>query len=153
SVAFGSLEGGSALQISWYSRLDSAGTIVHNRLQRVGPRFDTFVFDPPPSALDSNLTVGGTPATRALLRVNLPRHIRDSVQIVRATLELVPAGGGSLAVRGDSSLLFVHPVAADLGAKSPVQTNLPYDSSLVRVGDTATVQIEITNTVRQWQAD
>ncbi len=54
--------------------------------------FDSFVSNVTSIALDSNLTVGGVPATRALLRFALPRNIRDSAQIIRATLLLVPTG-------------------------------------------------------------
>src|SRR2546422_3641901 len=49
------------------------------------------VFDPPTPPLDSTLAVGGAPSARSILRVVLPRAIRDSSQIIRATLILVPA--------------------------------------------------------------
>jgi len=58
---------------------------------RVPPaRFHNFVFNPPTPPVDSNLAVGGVPSARALLRVALPAFLHDSIDVVRATLVLVP---------------------------------------------------------------
>ena len=149
---------GQAPALHWFNRLDSLGTIVDYRQPPVSPAggggFDGFVFTPDPAPLDTNLLVGGLPAARSLLRVNLPRAIRDSTQIVRATLILV-ASDSVRGVPSDSFVLFVHPAAVDLGAKSSILRDpfLAPDSAVIHVGFTDTVRIEITNILRRWQAD
>jgi len=86
--------------------------------------------------------------------VKLPRAIRDSTQIVRATLILV-ASDSVRGVPSDSFVLFVHPTAVDLGAKSSILFDqfLAPDSIVIHVGFTDTVRVEITNILRRWQAD
>ncbi len=117
------------------------------------PLFDSFVFDPPSPALDSNLAVGGVPSARALLRVAMPAFLHDSIDVVRATLILVPVS----AVQGtpiDSFHIVARPVLADLGAKSPLGTNSTlYGSRAIHIGASDTVNIELTNLVRAWSLD
>jgi len=153
SAAFGSSEIGSGPEIAWYNRVDSAGTLLERAAQRRLVHFDGFVFDPPPPALDSNLTVGGVPASRALLRFALPPAIRDSSQIIRATLILVPVAP----VPGtppDSFFLTVNHLAADLGAKSPIAPDtIAPKSELFGPGLADTVRIEVTSLLRFWQFD
>jgi hypothetical protein len=153
SAAFGSSEVGSGPEIAWFNRVDSAGTLLERPFQRRLVRFDGFVFDPPPAALDSNLTVGGVPASRALLRIALPRAIRDSSQIIRATLIFVPLVPVP-ATPPDSFFLVVNHVGADLGAKSPpANDTLAPKSALFGPGLADTVQIEVTSLLRFWQFD
>jgi hypothetical protein len=153
SAAFGSSEVGSGPEITWFNRVDSAGMLLERPLQRRLVRFDGFVFDPPPAALDSNLTVGGVPASRALLRIALPRAIRDSSQIIRATLILVPVVPVP-ATPPDSFFLIVNHVGSDLGAKSPpANDTIAPKSALFGPGLADTVQIEVTSLLRFWQFD
>jgi hypothetical protein len=153
SAAFGSSEVGSGPEIAWFNRVDSAGTFLERPFQRRLVRFDGFVFDPPPAALDSNLTIGGVPASRALLRITLPRAIRDSSQIIRATLIFVPVAAVP-ATPPDSFFLVVSHVGADLGAKSPIANDtLAPKSALFGPGLADTVQIEVTSLLRFWQLD
>jgi len=151
TVAIAATESGAGAGITWESRLDSAGTIVI-RKQSPPATFDSFVFDPPAAALDSNLAVGGVPSARSLLRVDLPRAIRDSTQIVRATLILVPAVAAQ-GVPGDSFFVAVNQVAADFGAKSPVSAAFRPDSATVFVGKKDSITVEVTNFLRAWQSD
>ena len=100
------------------------------------------------------LYVGGPRAGRSIIRFVIPDFIRDSSQILRATLELTPAsvldglpnnpGGDSVAVRG---------VSADLGAKSPPlgTTGLLLKGGLGQ-GTTNPTQIDLFLLVSQWQA-
>jgi hypothetical protein len=153
NLALGAIEGGEGPEILWYNRVDSAGTLVVRTSQRQGVDFDSFVFDPPPAALDSNLTVGGVPSSRALLRFTLPRAIRDSSQIIRATLIFVPVAPVP-ASPPDSFFLVVNHVAADLGAKSPpANDTLAPLSPLFGPGLADTVRIEVTSLLRFWQFD
>jgi hypothetical protein len=140
-------------QFTPFTTLDSAGTPVRRTLPVRGPTVATFVFNPPPLPLDSTLAVGGVPAARSILRVALPRAIRDSTQVLRATLILVPA----LAARGapaDSFVIEAHTVLADFGAKSPIAVDLTRtDTAVIHIGATDTTQIEITNLLQLWQSD
>ena len=124
-------------------------SVVHlNR--EIGPRFDSFVFEPPSAAIDSNLTVGGVPSARTLLRVAMPKFLHDSIDIVRATLILVPVS----AVRGvpsDSFAIEARNLTADLGAKSPLGGT--FVNTFMHIGSADTVWIELTNLVRTWSLD
>ena len=115
--------------------------------------FDNFVFNPPNPPLDANLAVGGVPSARALLRVAMPAFLHDSVDVVRATLVLVPVN----AVQGapsDSFRMLARPVLADLGAKSPLGTTSSlFGSTFIHMRSPDTVNIEITNLVRAWSLD
>lgn len=143
--------------VSWYVTVDSITatdtTRIHRLLPPVGVTFDSFVFNPPAAPLDSTLAVGGVPSARSLLRVNLPRAIRDSAQIIRGTLILVPA----FAARGapsDSFVVEAHTVLADFGAKSPIALDAArIDTTLIRIGASDTVRIEMTNLLQFWIAD
>lgn len=157
SVSLATSETSSGPQLRWfYHYRDSVATkpdsVVHtDRL--VLPRFDSFVFNPPSPPLDSNLTVGGVPSARSLLRVAMPAYLHDSIDVVRATLILVPV----TAVRGvpsDSFHILVRPVQADFGAKSPLGTNTAlFGSAFIHIGSPDTVRIELTNLVRAWSTD
>jgi len=153
SVALGASEDGTGPRIVWFNRVDSAGTLVPKDSQPRGLLFDGFVFDPPAPALDSNLTVGGVPSARALLRFTVPRGIRDSSQIIRATLLLVPVAPAP-GVPVDSFFLHLSQVAADLGLKSPIGVDtFAANSVLLRPGASDTIRIEVTKLLRAWQLD
>jgi hypothetical protein len=160
SVALGTSESGTnAPLVRWFYRYtihDTTGTkpdsIVHAD-RSVATRFDSFVFTPPTPARDSNLAVGGVPSARTLVRVAMPAFLHDTVDVVRATLILVPPNP----VQGapsDSFKILARTVLTDLGAKSPLGTNASlYGSAVVHIGSSDTVNIEITNLVRAWSLD
>lgn len=140
---------------TWYTQLDSLGADTVPRLRVAPTDFDSFVFDPPPLPLDSTLAVGGIPTARSILRVGLPRAIRDSSQIIRATLILVPDRAAD-GFPSDSFLVVARRVQSDLGAKSVLADDR--DSSnvalaWVHIGSTDTVTIEVTRMLRVWAAD
>ncbi len=149
--------GGAA--VTWFLQIDSAGMSLVPQQRTRGAQFDSFVLNPPtPAVPDSTLAVGGAPSARSIVRLDLPRAIRDSSQIVRATLVLVPDG----AVRGvprDSFLLGAYRVQSDLGARSPLAgPTTSGDSSHVgfiwlQPGSSDTVRIEVTPILRFWAAD
>ncbi|HET8712309.1 MAG TPA: hypothetical protein VFM23_01345 [Gemmatimonadales bacterium] len=115
------------------------------------PSIDNFVFDPPVQPLDSNLAVGGAPSARSLLRVNFPEFLHDSLDVVRATLILVPSGPVAGAP-SDSFSIVVRPLLTDLGAKSPMSTEVA-GSVRIHPGVVDTVKIELTDLVRSWSID
>jgi hypothetical protein len=151
SIAIG--KGLAGPSITWYYRVDSVGTPAKRTSSRVGAGFQSFVFTPPAPAVDSTLAVGGLPSARSILRVAFPRFIRDSSQVIRATLLLVPA----VPARGvpvDSFSVEAHTVLADFGAKSPIALDATRtDTTMIHIGATDTVKIEITNLLQFWAAD
>lgn len=159
SAMLGSLRGpGTAARLTWFFRFDSTGgtTVPFDRSAAAG--FDAFVVDPPPAALDSTLAVGGAPSSRSVLRVDLPRRLRDSTQVIRATLRLAPAQPAA-GTTADSFLVAAFRVQVDFGAKSPpAVARFAGDSShvaavWVRPGVNDTLRIEVTRLVRYWSAD
>ncbi len=149
SIAFGKGAVGPVLQ--WYLRVDSLGKSVARNPGALGPTLANFVFTPPPAPLDSTLAVGGVPSARSLLRVAFPKFIRDSSQIIRGTLFLVPA----VAARGapaDSFVMEARTVLADFGRKSPIDARLD-DPIVIHPGATDTIKIEVTNMLQLWAAD
>ena len=149
SIAFGKGTFGPVLQ--WYLRVDSLGTPVARNPGVLGAAFASSVFAPPPAPLDSTLAVGGVPSAHSLLRVAFPKFIRDSSQIIRGTLFLVPA----VAARGapaDSFVMEARTVLADFGRKSPIDARLD-DPIVIHPGATDTIKIEVTNMLQLWAAD
>ena len=149
---------GSGPQVNWYYHYTippkgtGADTIPRDTStsRTISTRFDSFVFTPPSAAIDSNLTVGGVPSARSLLRVALPAFLRDSIDLVRATLILVPVSPVP-GVPSDSFAIEGRNVTADLGAKSPLGTT--FNSAFVHIGSADTVRLELTNLVRAWTLD
>ena len=149
SIAFGKGAVGPVLQ--WYLRVDSLGKDVARNPAVLGPTLANFVFTPPPAPLDATLAVGGAPSARSLLRVAFPKFIRDSSQIIRGTLFLVPA----VAARGtpaDSFVMEARTVLADFGRKSPIDPRLD-DPIVIHPGAKDTIKIEVTNMLQLWAAD
>ena len=149
SIAFGKGSVGPVLQ--WYLRVDSLGMPVARKPGILGTTLANFVFTPPTAPLDSTLAVGGVPSARSLLRVAFPKFIRDSSQIIRGTLFLVPA----VAARGapaDSFVMEARTVLADFGRKSPIDARLD-DPIVIHPGSTDTIKIEVTNMLQLWAAD
>jgi hypothetical protein len=158
SVTLGTTESGANAPLArWFYHYTIPDTVsatpdsVVQKDKSVPNRFDSFVFTPTNPALDANLTVGGVPSARALLRVTMPATLRDSIDVVRATLILVPVN----AVPGapsDSFRIEAHPVLTDLGAKSPTATTVS-GTTFIHIGSADTVKIELTNLVRSWSLD
>ncbi len=146
--------------LTWYLEADSAAKKVPLTLPvtRLSPSPHSFVLNPQAAALDTNLAVGGMPTARSLLRIALPRFIRDSSFVVRATLLLVPSQAAQ-GVASDSFVVEAQRVEADFGGKSPlaiprfVGDSTVGDSAGVRIGATDTVRFELMPIVRLWQAD
>ena len=95
------------------------------------------------------LTLGGVPSSRALIRFPWSARLRDSVTIVRATLELVPAQPVA-GLPNDAGTLNVRGLATDFGAKSPVEP-LSLGSLPLPANATDTIRIEVGGVVAFWQ--
>src|SRR5207245_1637819 len=126
----------STLSWQWYLRVDSIGTPVARKPGSLGAAFSSFVFDPPPPPPDSTLAVGGVPSARSFLRVAFPHFIRDSSQIIRGTLTLVPAARAARQAGG--GVLLADPVLSlggpslPAGAAHHVRATLPLRGAMNR---------------------
>lgn len=135
-----------------YTVPDSAMTVKNDSVLR-SPKFDSFVFDPPTPPLDSNLAIGSGPSERSLLRFAIPAFLRDSFDVVRATLNLVPVAPFPGAP-SDSFRVEARPIIADFGGKSTISAASSLSSDVVvHPGATDTVRLEITDLVRLWAQD
>ena len=133
--------------------VEADGDSLVERSDFRSPEFDGFVDTDLPSPLAGSLLIGGTPSSRAFVRVALPPFIMDSSSIVRALLLFVPVEP-ALGAPSDTFEVVAEALGADFGPKSPI---LPVsDSSLVRtevgVGTTDTVVIDISLIAAFWQA-
>lgn len=157
TISIGSLESGRNALVSWYYHYTVPDTVtsepdtVKTGVQPRAPQFDSFVFDRAPQPVDSNLVVGGAPSARSLLRVDLPAFLHDSIDVVRATLILVPVAAVS-ASPADSFEVRGLPVLADLGAKSPL-ANVLTGRTTIHANVADTVRIELTDLIRNWALD
>ncbi len=115
----------------------------------VAIEFDSYASSVDPVPNPDLLSIGGTPASRSLIRFPWPLRLRDSASVVRATLELVPAA----AIRGlpnDPATLEARSLTTDLGAKSPVDP-VSLSTEVLAAGTTGTVEVEVGPLVRRWQ--
>lgn len=152
-IRIASIAAAGSPNVTHYVRVDIADTLLAKQTFTRFPQFAAFVSQNPP-VLDLNLlTVGGAPSARTLLRFSLPLALRDSVTILRATLELTP-DAPILGLPNDPALLQAFGVLGDLGAKSPLITS----GSTIGLfelpsGLTDTVSVDVTRLVRLWQTD
>lgn len=152
------IESRLAATLTRYTKVDSLdGEIVDHEDVR-GASFDTFVSQSVTPPAGDVLSIGGTPATRSLLRLIVPSAILDSSEIVGAKLFLVPVSP-VVGAPGDSFRIQVDALSADFGPKSPLVTNSGLDSAailpgvLVAVGSLDLIEIDITEALRSWQSD
>jgi len=153
TIALGSVESDRGADIQWYFTFPDTAAVAKDSTAHRPAFFDSFVFNPPTPPLDSNLAVGGVPAARSLLRFAIPEILRDSADVVRATLVLIPVGPVP-GIAADSFRVVARPIVTDLGAKSPLAINSPYTTSkIMHLNDADTVRIELTDLVRAWAQD
>jgi hypothetical protein len=152
-VRIGSSAAGKGAMFISYVTLDVPDTgSLKRRSLTPSPAFNAFVTESPLVPDDAFLTVGGEPSARALIRFDLPEVIEDSATIVRATLELIPRSA-MLGLPSDPPLLQAKALLADLGAKSPVTTDIRFiTSDTLAVGSADTVRLDVTPIVQVWQA-
>ncbi len=104
---------------------------------------------------DPNLLyLGGPQASRALLRFSVPSFIRDTAQIVRATLLLTPAtpltGLANTRVRDSVGAVGL---VVDLGAKSPTNSFGFIPRGLLAEGTSNVAVIDVYSLVATWQSN
>src|SRR2546421_307992 len=111
---------------------------------------------PPIPAIRCASRSPGAPSSRTFVHLDLPRRIVDSSDVVRATLLLIPASP-ILTAPGDTLRVVAHPLAADLGAKSPVLSatvdTAAGSGGRVPPGVSDTIKVDITRVVQGWRTD
>jgi hypothetical protein len=152
-IRLGALAGGNGAVFTTYATLDVPDTgTAKLRTLALSTAFNTYVSEVPQVSDTTLLAVGGAPSSRSLLRFNLPPRILDSATIVRATLELTPTVPIS-GLSTDPVLLEARSVLADVGGKSPVNTQTtPVNrvaADTLREGATA-VSLEAVRLVELW---
>lgn len=96
----------------------------------------------------SVLVVGGYPVARTFLRFAIPNFLRDSVTIIRATLELTGARP-VFGIPSDTAQLVANAILADFGAKSPVSTTR--FALVPMISGSQSVSLEVATIIRTWQ--
>jgi hypothetical protein len=154
SASLGSNEGTSGGFLARYAQVDSVAGVPVTRQDGRIPEFDTFVFQPLAAPAAGALVVGGVPAARSFIGLNVPRFIVDSSTVVRATLLVIPSEPVP-AASGDTLRIMAHALAADVGPKSPVGVTPADTSSLagafVAAGVSDTIRIDVTEVLRFWR--
>jgi len=142
--------GGSAPSFVTYVQVTTADTTFARTLTR-GAQFSRWVPQVAPVFDPDLLTAGGGPSARSLLRFPWPDYLRDSAQLIRVTLELIPTGPiTGLAL--DTAFLQVRPILADLGNKSPASTDALFITSAPLIpGSADTVHVEVRRATALWQ--
>lgn len=115
----------------------------------VAATFADYVSRQAPVVDPTFLTIGGVPSSRVLIRFPWPARLRDSVTIVRATLELTPAQPVA-GLPNDPGTLNVRGLATDFGAKSPVEP-LSLGVLPLTANFNDTVRVEVATVVQFWQ--
>jgi hypothetical protein len=152
-IRLGSLASSSAATFTSYVTVDVPDTgSVRNQTLNRATGFNIFVTQNPVVPVDSLLTVGGEPSSRALVRFGLSDQFLDSSTIVRATLELVPVRP-IIGLPTDPAVIQVLAVVGDLGAKSPLTTDVTFirQDTLPQI-QSDTVRVEVTRIVQLWQS-
>jgi hypothetical protein len=141
--------------VFWFLKVDSLGQTAHRRVAAStarstnGPQgFDGFVFQPPPAPIGTDLVVGGVPSVRTIMRLAVPRAIRDSARIIVATLELIPTTP-PVGIAADSFRVIAKGVIADFGAKSPLNEALT-DTTEIFITPVDTIRVNLTNVMISW---
>jgi hypothetical protein len=149
-VRLGAVGAGTGGLFTTYVTLDVPDTgTAKLRTLALSTAFNTYVSEVPQATDTTLLAIGGAPSSRSLLRFDLPPRILDSATIVRATLELTPTAPIS-GLPTDAALVEARSVLADVGGKSPVNTQpgrVPADT--LELGSTV-VSIEAVRLVELW---
>ena len=140
--------GANAPLFTTYVHANVADTAKQRQVINFGPSLQNYVFSGPPPASPDKLFLGGRSGSRVLLRFSLPPAIKDSAAVVRATLELTPAGPIT-GLPNDPGELQVRGVLVDLGAKSPPLAGIAAQA-LLPAGATAVQSADLRSVVSTW---
>lgn len=145
-VRLGAVAGASGAVFETFATLAIPDTGTARRRSIRLPASFNSTLSPVPDVEDPTLlTVGGIPASRSLLRFELPSRLRDSSAVVRATLELTPVTP-IVGLPTDPVRVWTRAVLSDVGAKSPV-AGITEDT--LEAGTTGTIGLEIGPLIQQ----
>jgi hypothetical protein len=132
---------------------DTANDTTLARTLTPSVRFNSFVSQTAQAIDQSVYTLGGVPSSRSVIRFPWPSLLKDSAQLVRVTLELVPTLPFE-GIPGDSAFVMARPVLADLGGKSSTASDIQFAGLGGFVsGDSGTLSLEMRRAVLNWQGD
>lgn len=143
-----SAAGNEGPSTTWYTTANIADTTLRAQIFNRLPAANFSVRTASGAGTSGLLAVGGYPVSRSFIRFSLPPALRDSVTIIRATLQLT-ADRPMFGIPADTATLLARPVLTDLGAKSPVATEL-FSGAFLLPGQ-VDVSMEIAELVRTWQ--
>ncbi len=142
----GSTAGGPVL-IS-YGRVAVTDTAKQRQTLNIAADSANFVINGPPDPPADQLFVGGRGGARTLIRFFLPKSVKDSATVIRATLELTPSGPLK-GLRNDPALLLLQGLLADLGPKSPPLSGATA-STFIQADATVVESIDVRKIVAAW---
>jgi hypothetical protein len=132
-----------------FAHVDVADSALRKQSLTLGAEVANYVIQGgEPASADDRHVVGTRRAHRTLLRFSVPPELRDSVSVLRATLELTlaePLPG----LPGDPGNLDLRGIVADFGAKSPIIAGNIGFLSLV-AGTTDVLSVDVRNVVSLW---
>jgi len=141
-----SLEGGP--QYITYVHVDVVDTTKRKQQITISADTANYLMQDPPPPPPGRLFLGGRSGSRMILRFSLPKLIKDSAAVVRATLELTPA----VPIKGlpnDPGALQVRGVLLDLGAKSTPLSVVAATAALP-TGATSVQTADLRDVVTLW---
>lgn len=135
-------------QFITYARVNVLDTARQRQLLTGTPERDNYVINFEPPADPDLLRLGGPAGARALVRFEVPDLLRDSANVLRATLELTPVGP-FVGLPNDTTRLEVRAVVADLGAKSLVHPSFGA-LEIIPLGSPGTLVADVRDAVQVW---
>ena len=141
---------GGAPRLYWYVRGRAPQDSALAHTFSVGPRYDSFVYQPRVFDPATGLLAGGLPLARSIIRLQLPRAAIDSVGLVRATLILTMTGPAQ-GWLNEHFRISARGIVRDFGAKSLVFTDTAAGGTAPVVTDSSgEIRIEIGRLLRVW---
>jgi len=141
-----SVAGGPAYFL--FVQAPTADTTLRKQVIQLPAEKSNYVHEPPATVSPDNLFLGGKYGSRTILRFSLPRIIKDSGSILRATLELTPVVP-IVGLPNDPAVVHVRAVLVDVGAKSPAFSGAVGVQQLP-TGSTAVQIVEVGDPVSSW---
>lgn len=147
----GPTAGASAPSFVNYVTIPLTDTTSAQRVWSRSVYLGTFRSQTVPALDPSVLTVGGVPSARSLIHFPWPAYLKDSAQLLRATLELTPTAPIP-GLTGDTARLESRAVLVDLGSKSPTISDFNFIGvAKIEAGEADTVSFEVLRQVVLWQ--
>jgi len=135
-------------QFITYVHVDVVDTAKQHQVITLNADSANYVLQTLPPPASDHLFLGGRSGSRTVIRFKIPKLIKDSAAVVRATLELTPSGP-IRGLRNDPGELQVRGVLLDLGAKSTPLTTVAA-TALLTSGATTVQSTDLKDVVNLW---